>query len=520
MNGADRLCETLLGNGVDLCFANPGTSEMHFVAALDRRPEMRCVLGLFEGVVTAAADGYGRMAEKPAATLLHTGPGLANGLANLHNARRASTPIVNIVGDHAAYHLPFDAPLTTDIESFARPVSNWLRRVIGPDDVGPAAEAAILAARTAPGVATLILPADAAWGEAASGARPKVMVPSLPAVSEKRLLDIVETLRRAGSRAGILLGGSATRAAALDSAGRIAVATGAKLFGEVFIARIEAGQGRVPVQRIPYPVDAALAALAEIDVLVLVGAREPVAFFAYPDKPSRLLPAQSQAVLLGEPGEALGDALALVADRLGAKTRFEAPSAMVLDGMPDGDLTDAAISRAVAMLLPEDAVVIDEGLTSGRDLFNLLKTAPRHDYLMLTGRCDRLRLAPAVAVGAAVGVSGPEDRGAAGRRIRHVHPAGALDAGAGEARRRDGDLRQFAPMRSCSRRCATSVVQDFGANARRMMQLDDPALDWVALANGMGVEGASVESGRRGFYAVLDYALSRPGPFLIEAVMA
>ena len=516
MNGADSLCDTLLGNGVDLCFANPGTSEMHFVAALDRRPEMRCVLGLFEGVVTAAADGYGRMADRPAATLLHTGPGLANGLANLHNARRAGTPIVNIVGDHAAYHLPFDAPLTTDIESFARPVSNWLRRVTGPDDVGPAADAAILASRTAPGIATLILPADAAWGDATPGNRPKLTIPPASAAPAERILEVVEALRRAGPRAGLLLGGSATRAGALESAGRIAVATGAKLFGEVFIARIEGGQGRVPVQRIPYPVDAALAALAEIEVLVLVGAREPVAFFAYPNKPSRLLPAGSRALLLGEPGEALGDGLAAVADRLGAKTRFEAPSGPVLDGMPDGDLTDAAISRAVAMLLPEDAIVVDEGLTSGRDLFNLLKHAPHHDYLMLTG--GAIGFGPGVAAGAAVA--------SPGRKVLALQADGSgmytLQGLWTQARERLDVVtviyanRAYAILQHEMRNVG---VQDFGVNARRMMQLDDPALDWVALANGMGVEGASVESAE-GFHAVLDYALNRPGPFLIEAVMA
>ena len=515
MNGADSLCDTLLGNGVDLCFANPGTSEMHFVAALDRRPDMRCVLGLFEGVVTAAADGYGRMADKPAATLLHTGPGLANGLANLHNARRAWTPIVNIVGDHAAYHLPFDAPLTTDIESFARPVSNWLRRATGPDDVGPAAEAAILAARTAPGVATLILPADAAWGDATPGDRPKIAIPPAPVVGEERILGVVEALRRAGPRAGLLLGASATRAGALDSAGRIAVATGAKLFGEVFIARIEGGRGRVPVQRIPYPVDAALAALAEVEVLVLVGAKEPVAFFAYPDKPSRLLPADSRALLLGEPGEALGDALAEVADRLGAKARFEPSSARVLDGMPDGDLTDAAISRAVAMLLPENAIVVDEGLTSGRDVFSLLKNAPCHDYLMLTG--GAIGFGPGVAAGAAVA--------SPGRKILALQADGSgmyTLQGLWTQAREGLDVvtviyanRAYAILQQEMRNVG---VQDFGVNARRMMQLDDPALDWVALANGMGVEGASVESAE-GFYAVLEYALNRSGPFLIEAVM-
>lgn len=516
MNGADRLCDTLLGNDVDVCFANPGTSEMHFVAALDRRPEMRCVLGLFEGVVTAAADGYGRMAGKPAATLLHTGPGLANGLANLHNARRARTPIVNIVGDHASYHLPFDAPLTTDIDSFARPVSDWLRRATGPDDIAPAAEAAILAARAAPGVATLILPADSAWGEATPEHRAKLEVPRPAAVPEDRIREVAEALRRAGSRAGLLLGDAAARTGALEAAGRIAAATGAKLFAPVSIARIEAGRGRVPVTKIPYAIDLALAALADIDILVLAGAREPVAFFGYPGKPSRLLPPESRTLTLGGPGVALGDALAAVADRLGAPASVMAPPAPALDGMPGGELTDAAISRAVALLLPESAIVVDEAITSGREVFDLLKSAPPHDYLMLTG--GAIGFGPGAAAGAALACPG--------RRVVALQADGSglytLQGLWTQAREKLDVVTIVYSNRAYAilqREMRNVGVNHFGDNARRMMQLDDPALDWVALANGMGVEGAAVESAE-GFFSVLDYALSRSGPFLIEAVMA
>ena len=167
MNGAQALIATLVGSGVEVCFANPGTSEMHFVAALDEVPEMRAVLGLFEGVVTGAADGYGRVAQRPAATLLHLGPGLGNGIANLHNARRAHTPVVNIVGDHATYHHRFDAPLQSDIESLARPVSAWFRSAAGPDTVAADAAEAVRASFGPPaGVATLVVPADASWLEA------------------------------------------------------------------------------------------------------------------------------------------------------------------------------------------------------------------------------------------------------------------------------------------------------------------------------------------------------------------
>ena len=515
MNGADRLCDTLLVNGVDVCFANPGTSEMHFVAALDRRPKMRCILGLFEGVVTAAADGYGRMADKPAATLLHTGPGLANGLANLHNARRARTPIVNVVGDHAAYHLAYDAPLTTDIESFARPVSDWLRRIAGPDDVAPSAEAAVLAARSTPGIATLILPADSAWGAAAEDGPSAIPIPGPRPVPEARIAAVADALRRAGPRGALLLGGTATRADALASAGRIAAATGARLFGPVFVERVAGGRGRIPVERIPYPVDAAVAALAGVELLVLVGAKEPVAFFAYPNKPSRLLGEAAEALALGVPGEALAEALEQLADRLDAPREAPRSPARAIGGMPSGDLTDAAITQAVGLLLPEGAILVDEGLTSGRGVFDLLKGAPPHDYLMLTG--GAIGFGPGFAAGAAV--AQPD------RKVLALQADGSgmytVQALWTQARERLDVVtvvysnRAYAILQHEMRNVG---VNHYADNARRMMELDDPALDWVSLANGMGVEGASVETAE-GFFSLLDYALGRKGPFLIECVM-
>ena len=282
MNGADSLCDTLLAHGIDVCFANPGTSEMHFVAALDRKPQMRCVLGLFEGVVTGAADGYGRMADKPAATLLHLGSGLGNGVANLHNAKRAKTPIVNIVGDHATYHLKYDAPLTSDIESLARPVSGWVKTSKSAYDISADTAEAFTAACNAPGqVATLILPANTAWTEA-----PQQIVQPLTR-SERRKVD-ADTVREAakalhnGKRTLILLGNLALRANALEIASRIAQASGARLLAQQSNGRIERGAGRVAVNRVLYRVDDALADLADIEQVVLLGAKIPVAFFAYP----------------------------------------------------------------------------------------------------------------------------------------------------------------------------------------------------------------------------------------------
>jgi acetolactate synthase I/II/III large subunit len=237
MNGADRLCDTLLINGVDVCFANPGTSEMHFVAALDRKPAMRCVLGLFEGVVTGAADGYARMTRRPAATLLHTGPGLANGLANLHNARRAHSPIINIVGDHASYHLQNDAPLTSDIEGLARPMSDWVGRVESADMVGAAVSDAYIAACSLPGVATLILPADCAWNPVQAASLAAVVLPPKPVLPMETIRSVAKAIRQHSGRFGLVVGGAAALEIGIGQAGRIAVAHGGQVFSEMLPAK-------------------------------------------------------------------------------------------------------------------------------------------------------------------------------------------------------------------------------------------------------------------------------------------
>ena len=297
MNGAESLVRTLLAGGVDVCFTNPGTSEMHFVAALDKVPGMRCVLGLFEGVVTGAADGYWRMSGKPASTLLHLGPGLANGLANLHNARKANSGVVNVVGEHATYHIAYDAPLTADIEGLARPISHWVKTSPSAKDIAADGAAAIEAARTAPGqIATLILPADTAWNEANEPIAAREPAPR-PTVSGETVDAAAKALKAPGKKL-ILLGGDALRADALAMAGRIAAKTGCALMTEGANARLDRGAGRVQVDRIPYVVDQARAVLDGYETMVTVGARPPVAFFAYPDKPSLLAPDDCKPVKL------------------------------------------------------------------------------------------------------------------------------------------------------------------------------------------------------------------------------
>src|ERR671921_1377961 len=317
MNGAQVLVDALLDSGVDTCFANPGTSEMHFVAALDRKPAMRCILGLSEGVVTGAADGYGRMADKPAATLLHLGPGLANGLANLHNARRANSPMVNIVGDHATYHKQYDAPLTSDVEGVARPFSDWVRTSADSRSVASDGAAAVAAAMAPPGrIATLILPADASWNEA-DGPASLPPVEERDAVSPETVAEAVRVLR-SGEPVVLFLSGLALREPGLTLAGRIAASTGARLLAQTHNSRVERGAGRVAVDFLPYPVDDALSALADTRHLLLVGSKAPVAFFAYPDKPSELNPPDCEVRTLAAPEEDVTQALEALAEELDA----------------------------------------------------------------------------------------------------------------------------------------------------------------------------------------------------------
>src|SRR6266481_8187907 len=379
MNGAESLVETLVAGGVEVCFTNPGTSEMHFVAALDSVPGIRCVLCLFEGGASGAADGYARMAERPAGTLLHLGPGLGNAIANLHNARRARSPMVNIVGDHATSHLQYDSPLTSDIEGIARPVSAWVRTSPSARVVGADGAAAIVAARTSPGqVATLILPADTAWNDA-DGVAPVPPVPARAAVGAEAIERCGKALR-SGEPTMLMLTGLAVREGGLALAGRIATATGARVIAQGSNARIQRGAGRVPIERLPYPVDQALAVLKAVRHLILVGAKAPVAFFAYPDKPSVLTPDGCQIHPLASIAEDSIGALEALADAVGAKKNGEVVQPPGRPALPTGALTPDTLAAALGALLPEGAIVSDESVTTGRGFFKATAGAPPHDW--------------------------------------------------------------------------------------------------------------------------------------------
>ncbi|CAP43929.1 acetolactate synthase large subunit [Bordetella petrii] len=519
MNGADSLCDTLLANDVDVCFANPGTSEMHFVAALDRKPRMRCVLGLFEGVVTGAADGYARMADKPAATLLHLGPGLGNGLANLHNAKRARTPMVNVVGDHATYHVQYDAPLTSDVEGVARPMSHWVRRTQAASDLAADAAEAVRVARQAPGnIATLILPADAAWGElpADTPAPPVARLDAPPQTTQDAVRAAAQAIR-AGQGVALMLGGMALREPALAVAGRIARATGVRLLSPTSNRRTERGINRTPVTRVPYPVDQAVALLKDVRQLILVGASAPVAFFAYPGKPSLLAPQEQAPIVLATAEQDLLQALQWLADELGIAAGAPGllPVAAPADMPRSGALTGAAVNIITARLLPENAIVCDESVTQGREFPLISATSAPHDWLQLTGGAIGIGLP--LAAGAAVAC--PD------RKVITLQADGSgmytVQALWTQAREQLDCLTIILANRSYATlhgEMKNVGVQEPGRNAKRMLDLQEPSLDWVSLAAGMGVEAVRVDS-VEAFTKAMQAGLARKGPYLIEALI-
>jgi acetolactate synthase-1/2/3 large subunit len=511
MNGAESLIRTLLAAGVDTCFANPGTSEIHLVAALDQITEMRCVLGLFEGVVTGAADGYARMAEKPACTLLHLGPGLGNGLANLHNASRAQVPIVSIVGQHPSSHLPYDTPLTSDIEGIARPYSKWLRTSASASALGSDAAEAVVAARTAPGqIATLIVPADAAWGEnarvAAIPAVPKAPMPADAAI------EGAATMLRSGARTAFLLNGNALYGRGLAATGRIASATGAKLFSPYPLTRQERGAGYPPVDRIAYVLEQGIEQLKEFRQLILVGARAPVAYFAYPGKNSEFTSPECAIHQLAAPGEDYVGALEALEMAVGASRTPAVVEKAERPALPDGDISLSGLASVVGAVLPENAIVVDESMTSGRGIMAATKGGPRHDWLANTG--GSIGIALPLAVGAAVAC--PD------RKVLCLSADGsgmytlqALWTMAREGLKVTTVVfanRDYAVLK---REFSYLGIGSPGTRALDMFEIGRPDLDWVSLAKGMGVPASRVTS-LGGFAKALGEGFASGGPTLIE----
>jgi len=510
MNGARSLVETLLRCGVDTCFANPGTSEMHFVAALDQSAGMRCVLGLQENVVTGMADGYYRIAGKPACTLLHCGPGLANGLANLHNARRARSAIVNIVGDQATHHRPLDAPLTTDTEALARTVSEWLRTTTKASDVGRDAAAAVQAALTGQGrIATLILPSDASWDEGGIVGDP--LPPVEPAAADPHSIETAARVLREGRNVLLLLAGRAVLDEAQALAWRISRATGASIMADYVTAHVARGRGRLQLERVPYNTDLAVAALRRFDHIILVNAKAPVGFFAYPGKPSKQYRPDTELHVLTGPDQDPVQALDVLARLL------RAPPAAIPDPGPRpsvarGPPTPDKLATTLAALMPENAIVSDESVSYGRGFYRHTHAAPAHDWLHLVGGAIGAGLP--VATGAALGAE----------RQRRVISLQADGSAMYSLQSLWTQARERLPITTIllNNRSYAILVGEYsgvgatpGATAMSMLDLGDPLIGWTRLANGMGVEAARAETMEE-CADLMASSFGRPGPFLIE----
>lgn len=513
--GAQALLRTLVDNQVEVCFTNPGTSEMHFVAALDGEPRMRAILGLFEGVVTGAADGYARMTGRPAATLLHLGPGLGNGIANLHNARRAHVPVVNIVGDHATYHQALDAPLQSDIETLAANVSGWIRRCDDPGAIGADAAAAVAAARTHPGeIATLILPADVSWSEGGVAAgRAPVPAPLRPV---EETIALAAKALRSGEPAALLVGNDVVGDdAALRTVDAIAAATGARVLAEVFPTRLRRGAGLPAVERLGYLAEFASGQLAGLAHLILVGAASPVSFFAYPGKASDLAPEGCAVHVMTDRSESGAEAVATLADVLGVDPGSARPVPASRPAAPTGALDAEVLAAAVGATLPDDAIVVDEAATGGIWSSGPTAGCPPHDWLTLTG--GSIGFGMPVATGAAVAcpdrpVINLQADGSAMYTIQSLW-----------TQAREGlDVttlvyanRSYAILNLELSRVG---VAEPGPVAKSMLDISRPDLDFVALARGMGVPAERPETGEE-LTAALRRAIAEPGPHLIEAVI-
>lgn len=515
MLGAEILVRSLVAGGIDTCLGNPGTSEMQFVAALDRAPGLRSVLTLFEGVATGAADGYARVAGKPACTLMHLGPGLANGLCNLHNAKRARMPMVNIVGDHAAKHRQYDAPLHSDVEAVARTFSDWVRTAASVASLAGDCAAAIAAAREPPGrIATLILPADIAWTDGGEFRPRPVSVPPPARVERARVEEAARRLR-ASRAAALMIGGEGLSQRGIAAAAAIAGVTGCRVFAPMSNAKMARGAGRYPVPRVPFGVDEAVSFLDGLDTLALAGATPPVAFFAYPDKPGLLAPPGCAMHELARVEEDVVAALEDLAQALEAKLAAWT-SQKGVEPATRGPLTAQALANIIAAQLPGNAIVIDEALSLGFTLYPAMAAAAPHDWLQMAGGATGEGLP--LAVGASL---------AAPRRkvvCLQADGSGLYTCQALWTMARENldvtvvllSNRAYATLYG---ELAKVGVTEAGPGALGMIRLDQPAIGWPEIAKGFGVPGVRT-SGCAAFARALSHALAMKGPALVEAVLA
>jgi acetolactate synthase-1/2/3 large subunit len=489
---------------------NPGTSEMHFVAALDRVPEMRGVLCLFEGVCSGAADGYARALGKPAATLLHLGPGLANGLANFHNARKARVPVVSIVGEHSTAHFRYDAPLSANIETFARTVSDRIRIVKNAHELGADVSATISDAVAPPGqVAMLIVPADLSWS-AAEGCGATVPPPVRRMPSSSAISRAAELVRTPGT--ALLLGGTALSPRAMDAAARLSAATGVRVHIARNVAKIWSGRGRFQPTQVPYFPEPALAMFADVQHMVLVESKIPVSFFGYPDTPGCLIPERCAVSMLAGVDEDGAGALEALAEGC---PPVEQPARPVPQPLDSGPLTLDAIGAIIAAHLPEGALISEEMVSSGGPVLARLHCAAPHEWMPVTGGSIGQGLP--VAVGAAVAC--PD------RKVVALEADGSamytLQSLWTMAREKLDVLivifanRRYRILDIEMRRTGAN---GFGPTAGNMIDIGRPDLDWVHLARGLGVPATKATSSTE-FSTQFREGVQETGPRLIEAVI-
>jgi acetolactate synthase-1/2/3 large subunit len=514
MNGAEALLNTLVDAGVEICFANPGTSEMQLVSAIGKTDAMRPVLCLFEGVVSGAADGYARMADKPAATLLHLGSGFSNSLANMHNARRAGSPIVNIVGDHASYHLQFDAPLTSDLPGITRWGSHWTEIANSPDDLSAAGARAVQASMRGNGqIATLVAPANYAWEDAAVSA-PALPAPDPITVSADRLARVAAAIR-SGKKTCVLLGGRALREENLSQLGAVAEAHELTLMCTTFPTRLQRGAGRVPVQRLPYFAEQAAEALAPFEQLILLGTPAPVSFFAYPGKESWLTPDSCELIVLAEASEDIHGAVAGLTAELGVTA---APS--VLQQHRQQEITDDAlnpltIGQIMTNEMPEGTIVSDEGATCGLAIYLCTEQAAAHDWLTLTGGAIGQGLP--LALGASLACP---DRKVVALQAdgSAMYTIQALWSMAREKTDVTVVLLNNKSYAILNIELARVGAGEPNAKTLSMLDLSNPDMDFSSIATGLGITATQARTSAE-FREQFAEAMRTPGPRLIEAIL-
>ena len=515
MNGAESLVSTLLEGNVDICFTNPGTSEMHFVAALDKYDKMRSILCLFEGCATGAADGYFRMKRTPASTLLHLGPGLANGLANLHNAKKASSGIVNIVGEHALDHIKLNAPLTSDIEGIARPVSHWVKTSKSSKDIAVDGAEAIEMANVNPAqIATMILPGDTAWNE--GNAIQSIKLKNKYSTVSSNLIDESVTALRKAKNPLILVGGSALEEKNLIKLAKVADKIGCPMKTDWFNARLDKGAGRINSVRIPYVVDKAVEVLKDFDSIIIIGARRPVAFFAYPNKPGVLTQESTKFIELASLSDDITSVINELSDKVGiSDNKPSTVSELKIPDIPSGPINPTSLGMVLGALIPENAIVVDESVTTGREFF--YQTAGSHPHTWLNNCGGSIGFGMPVAIGAAVAcpdqkVISLEGDGSAMYTVQSLWTMARENL--------DIVVLIFANQsyKILQGELTNVGVDNPGKSALEMLSLKDPSLDWVSVSKGMGVDAVRVDN-IEDLVKNFKHGLKDKGPFLIEVMI-